>query len=450
MTNLLMTLCLCISVYSHHVMALQSVDDLLNQNKLIISQEVKQAEQQIAGQALVISIKVATDRWFATGSQVQGFALQNVVMQANNIVTFNGSERINGASWATQTHEITLYPTAAGTYLLPAIDMKVSINTENDGIISGTISTAETSFDVVIPEALQGIDSYIVSTNASIEVDGQFDAEHQYAIGEAITQTITITASDIPAMMIPEVNGGQTVGDGVSIYHKPAKVFDKSNRGVSIGTRIEEFTYIFEKAGNYAIKEQTIFWWNSDSNSLEPLIVPASSWTVASGQVSNNSQFVLFKSFNINSQTIKLITILIFALIFVYTIFNKRHYLSRLYKRLTKYEERALRQQFYTSVSVKDYISATQYLYEYALLKNGHEKMVESGLLTVLNELAFSEKDKVDANNLAKDKTSLKQQVAFSLADAKTLINDVNQYKHTKVTQAIFTAHKRIKLNQNS
>jgi hypothetical protein len=144
------------------VLGAQSIDALVEQGKLSISVNVIQDEQQIVGQALVISIEVATDRWFSTGSRVQNFTMPNVVMQANNIVTINGTKRIKGQTWAMQTHEITLYPTLAGSYKLPSLNVDVSVNTENDGIISGLLSTQEASFTIVLPEQLVGIANFIV------------------------------------------------------------------------------------------------------------------------------------------------------------------------------------------------------------------------------------------------------------------------------------------------
>ena len=109
--------------------AAQNLEDLVNNGQLTINLQVHQKEQQIVGQALILAIEISTDRWFATGSQIQHFTLAKTVMQANNIATINGSKRIDGQTWAMQTHEITLYPTAPGSYQVPPILVAVSVNT---------------------------------------------------------------------------------------------------------------------------------------------------------------------------------------------------------------------------------------------------------------------------------------------------------------------------------
>ena len=329
--------------------AAQNIDDLVHQGKLSINLQVNQKEKQIVGQALVIAIEISTDRWFSTGSKIQHFTLPDVVMQANNTFTINGSKRIKGQTWATQTHEITLYPTAYGDYQVPPINVDISVNTEHDGIVSGILTTQATTFNTVLPEALKDIDDFIVSPEVKLSIDGQFDQDKDYAVGEALTQTITITAIDTPAMMITPINlvvnnltsSNELAKDtealdnlpdlsGLSIYHKPAHIFDKSNRGTLLGTRVESFTYIFEKPGSYTIDEQVIYWWNSQSSTLERLLIPASTWTV-SGGLSQVGSSTLLTRFNFTHSTIILITITLLLLSFCYLGFIKRHYLSAWY-----------------------------------------------------------------------------------------------------------------------
>jgi hypothetical protein len=257
MTLLVFILLICQLTPIANATEVHNIEDLVNQGKLTISLKVNKKEQQIVGQALVLAIEVSTDRWFTTGSQIQQFTLKNVVIPANNIITINGIKRIKGQTWVTQTHEVTLYPTASGTYQVPPIKVDISINKENDDIISGVLSTQKSSFNIVLPEALEGIEGFIVSPQVTLSIDGQFDGEKDYAVGEAITQTITITASDTPAMMITPINmvvnnratNYKTALDGLSglsIYHKPAQVFDQSNRGSLLDTRVQSFTYILK------------------------------------------------------------------------------------------------------------------------------------------------------------------------------------------------------------
>jgi len=415
-----------------------TIDNLVKQNKLTISLQVNQKEKQIVGQALILAIEVATDRWFARGSQVKDFNLKNVVMQANNIITINGSKRIDGQTWATQTHEITLYPTIAGTYHLPEIKLDVSVNTENDGIISGELTSQATSFTIDLPEDLVGIKHFIVSSNVELKIEGKFDEDKDYAVGEAVTQTITITASDTPAMMIPEMSFSTIdMLDGVSIYQKPAQVFDRSNRGSLIGSRVESFTYIFEQAGSYELEEKIIYWWNSQSNELEQLVLPAASWSVSGGGFSQASQSLMgFKYVKLNFVTLLIVVIVLLLLIVSYFLFIKRHRIITFYYKITKYEQRQVSKRFLVSIESKEYLKATQYLYQYTLLLKNQSLLENNELAQKLNQVAYMER------------TTGKVALIFSPSDAKALIKQITTKLSVNKNHANFPPDENIQLNK--
>jgi len=444
-------------VFVNLAFANQGIDDLVNRGKLTVSAKIDKSKQQIVGQALVLSIEVSTDRWFATGSRVQSFTLANVVMQANNITTINGSKRIKGQTWAMQTHEITLYPTLAGKYTLPSFNVDVSINTEDDGIVSGVLSTQESNFIIDLPEELSGIDNFIVSPEVTLTIDGQFDADKSYAIGEAITQTITITASDTPAMMIPELNFipmneileetvddisnkttqiTQPMLDGISIYRKPAQVFDKSNRGSLLGSRVESFTYIFEKSGSYALPEQVIYWWNSQSNTLEEIVIPAASWTVSGTDLTKMRQgnnTIGDIKFDFRTVVIFVISCIILAL--AYLVFTKRQLLFTFYKKKTHYEQRQLSKMFLSSIAKHKYLMASQYLYQYALVVNKQTEVKCLPLMQKLNQLAFQADS---SRNVA---------LKFSVSDAKMLTNQIDTLTSKLTKRVNFSVTEVIELN---
>jgi len=445
MNKLFISLLFCFVVLSPQAIAAQNVNDLVDQGKLSISVNIVQGEQQIVGQALVISIEVATDRWFAKGSSVQGFSLKNVVMQGNNTITINGSKRIKGQTWASQIHEITLYPTRAGNYSLPALNVDVSVNTENDGIISGVLNTQEESFTIALPSELIGIERFIVSPKVTLTIDGQFDDDKEYAVGEAITQTITITASDTPAMMIPEVNLinvsnkanlAESTLDGISIYRKPAQVFDKSNRGSLTGSRIESFTYIFEKAGSYKLPEQIFYWWNSQTSTLEELIIPPSSWIVSGGAltaIGKNKGNISYIKLSFTTTIIFIVSL--FTLVLTFLVFTRRKYLIALYKTTTNFEQRQLRKQFLNSVTKQEYLTASNYLYQYLLISGNYEEVKDWPLFNKLNQLAFQT-------------DSYQQATAnLSIGDAKTLIKKIDTLTAKRIKHVNFKANEAIKLN---
>ncbi|MCP4322856.1 MAG: protein BatD [Alteromonadales bacterium] len=138
----------------------------------------------------------------------------------------------------------------------------------------------------------------------------------------------------------------------MSIYQKTAQVFDKSNRSALSGTRVESLTYIFEQAGSYELKEQVIYWWNSQTSELEQLVIPALTWAV-SGRKSNktNDSMMNFKSIKFNYVTILTLVFTLFLLVLNYLIFVKRQQLIIAYKNITKYEQRRVHNLFLANIA---------------------------------------------------------------------------------------------------
>lgn len=466
-TNLLLILfSVCfvgLGFYSPKAFSAQSISDLVNQEKLRVTISLPKESTQIVNQAFIVSIDVATDRWFETGSQIQPFALPSTVMQANNIETINGSERIQGKTWAIQTHEITLFPSKAGTYILPEININVSINTEHNGVVTGVFTTQQSSFVITLPDELKNIEHFIVSSNVTIDIDSGFNDSNSsplnssenssnknkpsdYLIGDAVTQTLTITANDIPAMMIPEISTLTAPSastddlaelEGVSIYHKPSQIFDKSNRGTSEATRIESSTYIFEKPGEYSLPEKTLYWWNTQSNSLESLTVPSVTWTVKNnGTVNYASVKANLKNFTLNPTRVLLLAILISFVLLVCLGLLKRQFILLHYKKITNYEQRCCRKQILNNIANKNYAQAAQGLYQYATLINKQNEIQQADLTKQLNQLAFD------------DAQHLKPSNALSINQVKLLIKKIELSTTHLKNDNHFPTESPIKLNR--
>lgn len=438
----------------------ENIEALVNNNKLTITTEIKTAKQQIVGQPLIVSIEVATDRWFAKGTHIKRFSVANVTILSGSELAINSTKRIKGKTWASQIREITLYPSKAKTYLLPAIDIEISINTELNGIVSGIFTTEPQQFTITQPKALKNIDNFVVSPNFTLEVitdngrDNDSEPEKaEYAVGDAITQTITLTAKDTPAMMLPEIPA--LVLSGVSIYQQPSKVFDQSNRGELVGNRVESFTYIFEQEGIYNIPEQTIYWWNTQTNELKQVIIPACTWVVGIKKNNNNNNKQQINVLTNDYQYQQLLTLLFIGLIvFIHLFLLKKHQkkISIWYKNITKYEKRQASQQFIKAIKENNYKVARQHLYVYQELlinknaTNNDEskkqvtniKTLElevtekalSCLLTALNQCAFDlNKSKNESKNEKNTFTQKQAKNLLKLFDKKAKAYKLKQKK---------------------
>lgn len=421
-----------VSFSSHAI----SLDQLIAENKLTIETKIKQSDQQIVGQPIVIAIEIATKRWFAKGTEIKSFELADTIILANSDISINGSKRVNGQTWSTQTREITLYPRRQGNYDLPAIEMQVSVNTENDGVVEGTINTVPQRFTISLPKALSKVENFIVSPQVNLEVlidsnernnegNNESNNENNYLIGSAITQTITVTAQSAPAMMIPPVL--RTELTGLSIYQKTPQVFDETNRGELIGTRIETFTYIFEQSGKYEIPEQVIFWWDTSNNELQKIIIPNLLFNVGKGRIDDNTKASAFHIKTTFSLWLILVTIIISL---AYVLFRFKNSLTKFYANVTHLEQRSAKKAFLQAVARQQYIYAVNCLYKYSLLIDVNLEQLKSTQMLALNKVAFDNKN---------------QTASFTVQNAKSLLNSLVIDKKTITNQLDMV--KTIKLN---
>ena len=98
---------------------------------------------------------------------------------------------------------------------------------------------------------LTQIDSYTVSSDFKISIKDGIIEDRTYNIGDAVTQVITSSGDDVPAMMLPSYTKPEL--NGVSTYHNPLQLQDRISRGSLKGERTESFTYFFEQRNIYQI-----------------------------------------------------------------------------------------------------------------------------------------------------------------------------------------------------
>jgi len=339
-----------------------SVHSLIKENRLSVEIRLISSLPIIAKQPVLFHVEVATEQWFSKGTYLEYPSVPDAVMLPASGLAINGTKKIAGITWSSQIHEITLYPTKSGGYQLPPVETHVSVHTENDGVVQGSVYTESLDFTVSIPEVLKQYDDYIVSPDVQIDFNEDQAEKESYAVGEAVRQTITLTAIDVPGMMLPTLTTPDI--EGLSIYHKPAQLNDKSSRGELTGIRIESFTYIFEQAGEYQIPEQIFYWWNMEAQELTELVIPARKWTV-SGVASGNIQ-AASKRFLL-LPTVRQLGIFILTILTSVTIFLCYHFRFELlarYAQLTKLYYRTQRKEFLNAIEQKQYALACDILYQ--------------------------------------------------------------------------------------
>jgi len=424
----------------------KSVENLIKNKELSIKASLIVSDEIIAKQPVTLVIQIATNRWFAKGTKIHDIDLTETVILPNSELTINGTERINGATWVVQTHEIVMYPMQVGVYALEPILVDVSINTENDGIISGTIQTKTLQFETSKPTELESIEHYIVTSELSIAIESSFDDAKEYQVGEAITETVTIKVKDVPSMMIlPLV---KTELAGVSIYQKPVNVSDKNVRGTITGIREESTTYIFEKAGEYQLPQQTVYWWNPETEELKTDSIPARKWTVSGTSLGKyqSSETALNESL-IKNYIVNILIVILIILILWQGVKHKK-WLMNFYKKTTNKKLRDCKNNFLTAIQQQQWQLACQQLYLFIYANKLHQiidKPLNQKRVYICFKDYFSDDvDKILLVNKLLQAGYQKSDERLTIAEAKSLIKKKQKIKSSL---SLFYSIKKIKLN---
>ena len=169
--------------------------------------------------------------------------------------------------------------------------------------------------------------------------------------GDALIHTISLSADNLPAMMLPTVTAKKM--QGIAIYQKPPQVTDKVNRGDYFAERTEVLTYVFEQPGDYQLPAQTFYWWNLESQSLESIELPAYTLNVSSlsgaAETKGDDQQISEQSNTVDITSIikyagKVIVVLLTALVVVLKL--RKLFTRYRMQHSTTLSEKALRRKF--------------------------------------------------------------------------------------------------------
>lgn len=335
--------------------------DLQTQGLVKVDIQRQTTDEIIVNQPIIFEVKVSSIFGFNKGSNFKSPSVKNTVILPTKSLSMNGRETNSGKTWITQTREIVIYPLEVGSYLLPQVDVTVSVKGPNNAPVSGNLLTEQVDFIVSKPTELNSINNYVVTKELELSVIDSPD-KTEYSLGEAFTREIIISADNVPAMMLPELVIKKI--EGLSIYQKPAILNDKSNRGFLTGIKTYNITYIIEKPGVFEIPEQKIIWWDLQQKMIKTRVIDKKSWSVdainSKTPVSNNN----IDRPNLNIIFIfETVMVLICIGIILFLYFRNRVSLIKLFTKITHQEYRKYRRHFLDAVHNKEYHKACNYLY---------------------------------------------------------------------------------------
>ncbi len=192
-------------------------------------------------------------------------------VQAGNPVV--GSEEVDGESYFTQRHVLTLFTQRDGEIVIPAFRVRFSGKktfTADPESMEGF--TPELRFQSKRPPGTESMGTVVSATEMDVQQTWNPQSPEEIQAGDVIVRTIRRTAVGTTAMMLPAVP--TSAPDGIQVYAGTPEVQDKVQRGDSRAERTDTTKYQFQRAGSFTLPEITFVWWDPRQEKLQRRIVP--------------------------------------------------------------------------------------------------------------------------------------------------------------------------------
>lgn len=190
----------------------------------------------------------------ASGAQIMRFETQAITIR----------DSIDGQAYVGQIFEFVVFPRRGGDIDVPAADVTL-LDRKGDPV--GATKGQPLRFTVTVPAGIDPSGPVLASTRVRASESWSPDpSTAALKTGGAITRTIQRQAADVPALGMAEFSFAAP--DGVRVYVDPPVVDDKVDRGSVEGIRTDKVTYVFEKAGTFALPALSQPWWDLDDRQV--------------------------------------------------------------------------------------------------------------------------------------------------------------------------------------
>jgi len=272
MTRYLPVVCLVTCLLLPCTAAAQANNEQENDLQAAVAISVQQKQDFWAGQQVTLDLDLKTTGFSFANSYFDLPEISGAFLMQTDTTTIKLSEDMDGQTWQIVRYPIALYPQKAGPLQVPPISVRFST--------SAGYGTTEKAFEfqtkpleltVKLPPGVNEGDLVVTTTSFKMEHDWQ-TAPGTASTGDAITLTVTRSADDISAMLLPPLPVFRT--EGLAAYPQTPDVRDKTDRGDLTGQRTDSIIWVVEQPGTYEIPGIRFQWWDPDSRELKQQVVP--------------------------------------------------------------------------------------------------------------------------------------------------------------------------------
>ncbi|MGF1902939.1 BatD family protein [Aliivibrio sifiae] len=288
--------------------ALPTMQELINNNKITLTSWLSSENTNLdkkrpiiiaINQPVILTIDIATPRWFTDGTVIETISIPNLIAQQHNLQATNYSQMEGEQTWSHQRWEIPLFAQQSGQFVVPSIGIKITVSVATGKNVHGVLFTSPHRFSVQRPTAkMTHPEEWIIAPEVTLTQDWQASTTQKtnvdigastLTVGDAITRTITLKVTDSLAMLLPPLLPA-IQNKAILRYTDPIQLKDINNRGEHTAQKKESETYVLQTGGEVTLPSITIPFWNTMTQQSEKLILEGktirvkhtlSSWLIA-------------------------------------------------------------------------------------------------------------------------------------------------------------------------
>jgi hypothetical protein len=220
----------------------------------------------VVGQKATLVVTVLAPNYMPAPPVLPDFQVRNAVTRPLGAI--NQTETRDGIAYAGIRYEFAIFPQEEGSFAIADQKIGVTYAAAPPQASKVTLDVPRLALEAFVPEPAQSLDPF-VSSNAISFGQNVKQSSQELRVGDSITRTVTTKADGTPAMLLPPVTFAKI--DGLALYPAEPSVQDNVERrtGVLSATRIDEATYILERAGDYTLPPIELAWWNTRESKVE-------------------------------------------------------------------------------------------------------------------------------------------------------------------------------------
>ncbi len=193
---------------------------------------------------------------------------------------------IDGVRYGVYEKRYVIFPQRSGPLEIPDILFRGEVTDGTSNFVFRNLNTRRvTAFidGITIdvkerPAAAQELDFWLPVTSLTLTEEWRDDLT-DLQVGDSLERTVTMRAEGLDGAVLPPFADGRI--QGLNLYPNPPEIDRTFIDGRIVGSREESMTLVPTQAGDIAIPEIAIPWWNVETDQLETAIIPATTIQVA-------------------------------------------------------------------------------------------------------------------------------------------------------------------------